>query len=174
LVALGKKGQDIIPLDESEYTNFEEHSIHSGDGFADGFNDDLIYEGAPTDATSIMTFSFNPVDENKTHSTDTIESAHGDISQDGDISKDIKFSQDNKTITQEPQNPSAPLAPKIRGLTPKINDEGFDIKRCYQFRASTLKKLNQLKGESDNFNIYLNEIIDAAICYYHDAVFNKK
>jgi len=37
-----------------------------------------------------------------------------------------------------------------------------------------LKKLNQLKGESDNFNIYLNEIIDAAICYYHDAVFNKK
>jgi len=63
---------------------------------------------------------------------------------------------------------------KIRGLTPKIDGESFDIKRCYQFRASTIKKLNQLKGESDNINIYLNEIIDAAICFYHDSVFNKK
>ena len=34
---------------------------------------------------------------------------------------------------------------KIRGLTPPINGEKFDIKRSYQFRASTLKKLNQLK-----------------------------
>jgi hypothetical protein len=163
-----------MPLDEGEYTNFEEHSFKSGDGFTDGFNDGLIYDGVPIDATSIMTFSFEPVNENKTHSTDIkIESAPGDISQNEDISKDIKFSQDNKTITQEPPNLSASPATKIRGLTPKINNEAFDIKRCYQFRASTLKKLNQLKGESDNINIYLNEIIDAAICFYHDSVFNK-
>ena len=64
-------------------------------------------------------------------------------------------------------------ASKIRGLTPPINGEKFDIKRSYQFRASTLKKLNQLKGDSDNINIYLNEIIDAAICFYYDSVFNQ-
>ena len=170
MVALGKKCHDIIPLDESEYTNFEEHSLKSGDGFSDGINDDVVYDEAPTDATAIMTFSFNPIDESKTHSTNmNIESTPNN-------SQDIKFSQDKQaiTITKELSNPSASPATKIRGLTPKINDEAFDIKRCYQFRASTLKKLNQIKGESDNFNIYLNEIIDAAICFYHDSVFKNK
>ena len=80
----------------------------------------------------------------------------------------------NETNSIKPQNLSTSPVQKIRGLTPKINGEAFDIKRCYQFRASTIKKLNQLKGESDNINIYLNEIIDAAICFYHDSVFNKK
>lgn len=63
---------------------------------------------------------------------------------------------------------------KARGLTPAVNGESFDIKRCYQFRASTLKKLNKIKGESDNVNIYLNEIIDQAICHYYDYVLGEK
>ena len=167
---MAKKGQDIIPLDESEYTGFEEHSLKSGDGFTDSFNDDdIVYESASSNETPIKIFSFNTSSENKGHSTDTnIESAHNNISQDD------KFSNPNKTSSIEPQNLSASPVQKIRGLTPKINGEAFDVKRCYQFRASTIKKLNQLKGESDNINIYLNEIIDAAICFYHDSVFNKK
>ena len=167
---MAKKGQDIIPLDESEYTGFEEHSLTSGDGFADGNNDDIVYESASGNETPIKVFSFNTSSENKGHSTDTnIESAHN-----FNISQDNNVSTNNKTNSIEPQNLSASPVQKIRGLTPKINGEAFDIKRCYQFRASTIKKLNQLKGESDNINIYLNEIIDAAICFYHDSVFNKK
>lgn len=164
-----KKGQDILPLDESEYTGFEVHELSIGDGFSDGINEDVIYESTPIDQTTIKVFSFNSSSENKGHSTDiNIKSAHNNISQDNNSSIN------NKTITQEPQNLSASPVQKVRGLTPKIDGESFDIKRCYQFRASTIKKLNQLKGESDNINIYLNEIIDAAICFYHDSVFNKK
>lgn len=63
---------------------------------------------------------------------------------------------------------------KLRGLTPKRDDEAFEIKRCYQFRPSTLKKLNILKVNSNDLNIYLNEIIDDAICYYYDAIFGNE
>ena len=116
---------------------------------------------------TIKVFSFNSSSENKGHSIDTnIKSAHN-----FNISQDNNSSTNNKTSSIEPQNLSASPVQKIRGLTPKINGEAFDVKRCYQFRASTIKKLNQLKGESDNINIYLNEIIDAAICFYHDSAF---
>lgn len=63
---------------------------------------------------------------------------------------------------------------KTYGATPPVKGETFSIKRGYQFRPSTIKKLNELKANSDNINIYFNEIIDAAICYYYDAVFKNK
>ena len=167
---MDKKGQNIIPLHESEYTSIEEHELSSGDGFTDGFNENIYDENTNYDEAPIKVFSFNSNSENNEYSTDMkIESAYNI----NNISQDNNFST-NKTNYIEPQNLSATPMQKIRGLTPKINGEAFDIKRCYQFRASTLKKLNQLKGESDNINIYLNEIIDAAICYYHNSVFNKK
>lgn len=43
MVILAKKGHNIIPLDESEYTGFEVHSPTSGDGFSDGINEDLVF-----------------------------------------------------------------------------------------------------------------------------------
>ncbi len=167
---MAKKGQNIIPLHESEYTSIEEHELSSGDGFSDNF-DEYIYDGNTTsDEALIKVFSFNSNSENNGYSTDMkIESAYNI----NNISQDNNFST-NKTNSIEPQNISTSPVQKIRGLTPKINGEAFYIKRCYQFRSSTLKKLNQLKGESDNINIYLNEIIDAAICYYHNSVFNNK
>lgn len=83
-----------------------------------------------------------------------------------------EFNLINNKLNETPLDPSS-IITKIRGLTPPIDGEPFDIKRGYQFRASTIKKLNQLKGASDNINIYLNEIIDAAICAYYDSVFKK-
>lgn len=79
----------------------------------------------------------------------------------------------NKSIVDEKSQQQLSNVAKVRGLTPPIDGEPFDIKRGYQFRASTIKKLNQLKGSSDNINIYLNEIIDAAICYYYDSMFKN-
>ena len=134
---MAKKGQNIVPLDESEYTQCL--------------------------GTPIAVFSFYTNDEHKEQSTD-IEITDN---------SNNNFSK-NQPNSKEAMNPSTSPVQKIRGLTPKIDGEAFDIKRCYQFRASTIKKLNQLKGESDNINIYLNEILDAAICFYHDAVFNNK
>ena len=167
---MAKKGQNIIPLDEDQYTSVEVNEFSSGDCFTDGFNEDISDVPITSDEALIKVFSFNSDSENNGSNTDMkIES----INNINTFPNDNKLSN-NKTPSINPSILDATPTQKIRGLTPKINGEAFDIKRCYQFRASTLKKLNQLKGESDNINIYLNEIIDEAICYYHNSVFNNK
>lgn len=94
----------------------------------------------------------------------------------GDVIKSFSFNSNSaeKSKIKDDIDPSSIIpipAKKINGLTTPVNGEAFCIKRGYQFRPSTLKKLNELKANSDNINIYFNEIIDAAICYYYDAVF---
>lgn len=61
-----------------------------------------------------------------------------------------------------------------KGQTPPIDGESFTIKRCYQFRKSTLKKLNELKANHPDINVYLNTIIDEAILHYYDYIINNK
>lgn len=131
---MAKKGQNIIPLHESEYTSIKEHKLSSGDGFTDGFNEDIYDVNTTSDEAPIKVFSFNSNSENNGYSTDMkLESAYNI----NNISQDNNFST-NKTNPIELQNLSTSPVQKIRGLTPKINGEAFDIKRCYQFRASTL------------------------------------
>jgi hypothetical protein len=60
-----------------------------------------------------------------------------------------------------------------RGLTPAVDGELFTLKRCYQFRPSTIRTLNELKAKHPDVNIYLNTIIDEAISYYYDHVISK-
>lgn len=61
----------------------------------------------------------------------------------------------------------------LRGVTPPINGENFTLKRGYQLRPSTLRKLNELKAKHPDVNVYLNTILDAAINHYYDYIFNK-
>lgn len=120
--------------------------------FEDGFSD---YIPGPSD-NAIFELSF---ESNEINTEETKE--------------DLPITNSNTVKLKEtPPTPSS-IVTKARGLTPPIDGEPFDIKRGYQFRASTIKKLNQLKGASDNINIYLNEIIDAAICYYYDSIFKN-
>jgi hypothetical protein len=130
------------------------------DGFSDGFSEEL-----PSSDGIIFKF------DNEEIANDPEElSKIADTIKKSSLKKNTPDESNNVLSTGE----TSFQASKIRGLTPKIDGEGFDIKRSYQFRASTLKKLNQLKGDSDNINIYLNEIIDTAICFYYDSVFNNK
>jgi hypothetical protein len=130
------------------------------DGFSDGFSEEL-----PSSEGIIFKF------DNEDIANDPEElSKIADTIKKSSLKKNTPDESNNVLSTGE----TSFQASKIRGLTPKIDGESFDIKRSYQFRASTLKKLNQLKGDSDNINIYLNEIIDTAICFYYDSVFNHK
>ena len=63
--------------------------------------------------------------------------------------------------------------PQPNGITPPIDGEFFEIRRSYSFRKSTLIKLNQIKGTSTDYNIYMNTIIDSAICFYYNHVMKK-
>ncbi|MBL4935003.1 hypothetical protein JK636_04435 [Clostridium sp. YIM B02515] len=59
-----------------------------------------------------------------------------------------------------------------RGLTPPINGENFTVKRSYAMRPSTVRKLNALKAEHPNVNVLFNTIVDMAISYYYNYIFN--
>jgi hypothetical protein len=165
-----KKGSEIQPLNEDQYVDFEVNEFAD----ADGLNEEIISlsDGAMPDGTTpIKIFSFNNNEGNSSSSDNTLI-PHND-SQDTNEDQNTNDSSNILSSTSTDQV-SSPNSTKVRGLTPAVNGESFDIKRCYQFRASTLKKLNQIKGESDNVNIYLNEIIDQAICHYYNCVFSKK
>jgi hypothetical protein len=128
--------------------------------FSDGFSDEL-----PSSDGVIFRFDNEDIPNNP-----EVLSKIADIVKESSLKKNAPEESNNLLSTGK----ASFQASKIRGLTPPINGEKFDIKRSYQFRASTLKKLNELKGESNNINIYLNEIIDTAICFYYDSVFNHK
>ena len=63
--------------------------------------------------------------------------------------------------------------PQPNGITPPIDGEFFEVRRSYSFRKSTIIKLNQIKGTSSDYNIYMNTIIDSAICFYYNHVMKK-
>lgn len=175
------KKDRIKPLNEDEYDNIETHELYDGDGFPcemDMNISNMVFNEnySPNDQEApikVFTFNSNSDSEDNNTNTNTFVESGNDFSRISSQDNIIETKDDINLNSKSTNLPTTQIQ-KIRGRTPAIDDEAFDIKRCYQFRASTLKKLNQLKGESDNINIYLNEIIDAAICYYHDAVFNKK
>jgi hypothetical protein len=62
----------------------------------------------------------------------------------------------------------------LNGLTPPVDGEHFTVKRSYQLRPSTVRKLNELKTRHPDINVYLNTILDGAIAHYYDYIVNKE
>jgi len=60
------------------------------------------------------------------------------------------------------------------GITPPVNGEYFDTRRTFTFRKSTVRKLNELKANHPDINVYLNTIVDNAVCHYYDCISREK
>lgn len=57
--------------------------------------------------------------------------------------------------------------------TPSIDGEAYTVNRFYKLRYSTAKMLNEIKAAHPDVNVYMNTIVDEAIRYYHDFLFEK-
>lgn len=53
----------------------------------------------------------------------------------------------------------------VNGLTPPIDGEKLEYKRCYMLRFSTLKRLEQIKAMHPDI-VYVSSIVDMAINHY--------
>lgn len=53
----------------------------------------------------------------------------------------------------------------VNGVTPPIDGEKLEYKRCYMLRFSTLKKLEQIKAMHPDI-VYVSSIVDIAINHY--------
>lgn len=154
---MGKKktNENISSVDES--TNSQIVTVTDGD-YVLGDNE-----------VSVSTFSFGSSSVSVPNAT---KSNNKVIPR--SINNNLNYSDSDTDINPQFNHDLEPtFIQKVRGLTPKRDDEAFDIKRCYQFRASTIKKLNLIKCNSNDTNIYLNEVLDDAICFYYDHLFKN-
>jgi hypothetical protein len=95
----------------------------------------------------------------------------------GQVVTSFNFGASNSTPVISLNKPTDILIPEEqiyktnpRGITPPIDGEHFTLKRGYQLRTSTLRKLNELKARHPDVNVYLNTILDAAIEHYYNFV----
>jgi hypothetical protein len=62
--------------------------------------------------------------------------------------------------------------PVVNGMAPPVNGEYLDIKRTYILRASTVRKINELKSIHPELNTYVSTIVDLAIVHYYEHIIN--
>lgn len=124
--------------------------------YSDSADEAGISEGEPDFKNSVATFSF--------------------FGNEPSIKKD----KPEYPIVEE-KKPAATAAPVDniskavqKGSTPPIDGEHFTLKRCYQFRLSTIRKLNEIKSKHADVNVYLNTVLDEAIQYYYRFLFENK
>lgn len=125
------------------------------DAYFDQGDDIEVTEGEPDLKNCIATFSFAP------EAPDAVKAE----------------TESQKFVFQQPSadNAAAAKAPNtaLKGVTPPIDGEYFTLKRCYQFRPSTIRKLNEIKAKHSDVNAYLNTILDEAILHYYDHILNN-
>ena len=73
----------------------------------------------------------------------------------------------NKTLTDNRKTPVA------NGMAPPIDGEFLDTKRTYMLRASTVRKINELKSKHPDLNTYVSTIVDLAIAHYYNYIVNE-
>ena len=61
----------------------------------------------------------------------------------------------------------------VNGLTPPIDGEKLEYKRCYMLRFSTLKKLEQIKAMHPDI-VYVSSIVDMAINHYFHCLYDNE
>ena len=65
---------------------------------------------------------------------------------------------------------SSRIKPLSNGATHILNDEIPTIKRSYTLRASTIRKLNELKSLHPVLNICVSTIVDSALDHYYTYI----
>lgn len=65
---------------------------------------------------------------------------------------------------------SSRIKPLSNGATPILNDEIPTIKRSCTLRASTIRKLNELKSLHPVLNICVSTIVDSALDHYYTYI----
>ncbi|MDG5854397.1 hypothetical protein [Clostridium beijerinckii] len=74
---------------------------------------------------------------------------------------------DKNNILEDNRN-----TPVVNGMAPPINGEYLDVKRTYMLRASTVRKVNELKSRHPELNTYVSTIVDLAIANYYKYIIN--
>ncbi len=148
---------DFAPNENEEIISFTSEPIALGQCISSfSFDDDDI------EAENITVTNANNdscLESNNT--TPNISSNNKATSKNGTIAFNNKILTDNRK------------ASVANGMAPPIDGEFLDTKRTYMLRASTVRKINELKSIHPDLNTYVSTIVDLAIAHYYNYIVNE-
>ena len=175
-----KDPKNDFAYDEGEVSGFSNETAIVGD---------LIATFSVNDSSETQTLELNPVikiDNNTNNASNSKPvTLDNDINNNNDISNN---NINNNIITQT--NTTDPIETKniirptnhifdnrrtklANGQTPSIDGETPAIKRTYTLRASTIRKINELKHVHPDINVCVSSIVDIALDYYHNYILHE-
>ncbi|MVX65929.1 hypothetical protein GKZ28_19815 [Clostridium chromiireducens] len=147
---------DFAPDENEELLSFTSEPIMGGQCISSfSFDDDIASE----DINVTNTNNDSSLESNNT--TSNISSNNKPIPANNSNVSNGKILTDNRT------------ASIANGMTPPINGEFLDTKRTYMLRASTVRKINELKSIHPDLNTYVSTIVDLAIANYYNYIVNE-
>jgi hypothetical protein len=133
-----------------------------------GFTSEPIATG---DCISSFSFDDDFINESKTDvTTNNKNKINIDTSSNGTIDFNISSITDLNTTNQTNLLEDNRKVAVVNGMAPPINGEYLDIKRTYMLRASTVRKVNELKSIHPELNTYVSTIVDLAIAHYYEHI----
>ena len=169
---MGRKKNDDIPKSDFEVTESQDLLSFDSDAdlgecvasfsFCDNTDNDLNASSIDVDEEAIIksrTTEINDTEKVLPTFQNNITSYNvktaTNISNNNNKSKDLF---DNRTI------------PIANGATPILDGETPDIKRTYTLRASTVRKVNELKSIHPDINACVSTIVDRALEHYYKYI----
>jgi hypothetical protein len=159
---------DFAPEEDLDVSGFTSEPVITGEcitsfSFHDS-SENIIsekHDSNTSSATADNTIDLN-ISSNSKDNASTTSSSDNNILINNNVSLN-----DKDTLTD---NRKAPIA---NGMAPPINGEYPNVKRTYILRASTVRKINELKSIHPEINTYVSTIVDIAIAHYYNHIINE-
>lgn len=152
--------------------SFDDNSINETklDVTTDNKNTSDVYTSSNI-TSDTANFTIDPDNEQTINSSAT----SNNISRPNTNNKSNNTTISNNQITFNKNNSIEDnrKAPVVNGMAPPINGEYLDVKRTYMLRASTVRKINELKSIHPELNTYVSTIVDLAIAHYYEYIANE-
>lgn len=166
---MGRKKNDEIPKSDFEVTESQDLLSFDSDAdlgeyvasfsFCDNTDNDLNASSIDVDEEAILIKSSTTEINDTEKVLPTFQ--NNTTSSNGKTAINISKSQDlfdNRTI------------PIANGATPILDGETPDVKRTYTLRASTVRKVNELKSIHHDINACVSTIVDRALEHYYKYI----
>ncbi|AWK52505.1 hypothetical protein DIC82_16535 [Clostridium beijerinckii] len=174
---------DFAAEEELDVCGFSSEPIATGECISSfSFDDDYISETKPYVTTNTENKNYVDTSSNITNdlidfnNKQTINSSAASINK-SMSNTNVKFNNITVSNNQITLNENNSLednrkAHIVNGMAPPINGEFLDVKRTYMLRASTVRKINELKSIHPDLNTYVSSIVDLAISHYYEHIIN--
>ena len=169
---MGKKKNDEIPKSDFEVKESQDLLSFDSDAdlgecvasfnFCDNTDNDLNTSSIDIDKEAIL------IKSNTTEINDTEKAlpSFQNNTTSSNVKTAINISNNNKSKDLF-DNRTIPIA---NGATPILDGETPDVKRTYTLRASTVRKVNELKSIHPDINACVSTIVDRALEHYYKYI----